>query len=76
MQLSALTAADRKLLVKGVLKSSDQDHEDFLRGMRERLDRQGSQAPHAAHMSLALAAHTRVLLAQGRHQAGVGRGEV
>ena len=48
VQLSQMTAADRKLLVKGVLRDSDQDHEEFLLAMRERLDRCPAQAVRQA----------------------------
>ena len=39
VEVAKLTPADRKLLVKGVLASEDQDQEQFLTELRERLDR-------------------------------------
>ena len=43
VEVAKLTPADRKLLVKGVLASEDQDQEQFLTQLRARLDRQDNR---------------------------------
>ena len=65
VQLSKLTAEDRKLLVKGILRSQDQDHEAHLQALHARLARHVCMS----NVAQALAGMLITCTAQGRDRA-------